>query len=158
MTALARLGVACVVLAVALAVTGSAGTTAVSADRAASIATGTDAEASLGLEPLDPPLANGREREVGLLRLHNRLPADLDTVRVTIADPDARPPRSGTDEWVRPLSVGETATVTAAVVCGGRGQFQEEWTLSIVATGPDTEIRATRTVTVACTGPAEAPS
>jgi hypothetical protein len=150
MTTVARAGIALLVLAVGLAVTGTAGTTAVSADRAALVATGTDADSYLGVEPLDPTVPNGHQSAVPLLALSNQFPDDLDTVRVTILDSDERPPRLLTDEWDTALSVGETRTVTADVVCGGNGQFREEWTLSVVATGSDTEIRTTETVTVTC--------
>lgn len=146
-------------LALATAVIlGSAGASAVVADRGLQIAVAPDEEAFLGLEVDDPALPNGNHEDVELVALRNNFPNEIVRVEAAVAPGESPTPPllAGADPVRvsdRRLPVGATATVTADITCSGNAEPVETVDVSIaVETAGGSTVELTRAVQVTCTG------
>lgn len=137
-------------------VVGSGGFSTVSAERGFSVAVADDGNAYLGVQTHAPELRNGNH-DVALVTVTNRFPTAIVDVDATIRSAKTpRPPRltgHGLEPPSAPISVGESAAVTARVTCGanpgGTSEFAVHLT-AVTATGSTVELE--RGITVTCTG------
>ena len=136
-----RVGVAIILVAVALLVTSSVGVSTVAVERPVSIEVVDDESATVGFEdrqPVEPP---ENDSAVELLEVTNRAGTELDaTVRETQAG-DVAVGDLETGESIEP---GESATVRAPVTCEGNTTTS----IDVVVTGDG--ITVERAVAVDC--------
>lgn len=157
---------------VLLSAVGTGAFSSASADRQVTVAVAEDDRALIGVESDGVELDNGAHigdnetqegqsrgggtrQTVTLLRLTNRFQEPVTEVDVELIGGDHRtPPNLGTGGLsdFETIVVGESAAVTADVVCSNAAGNEETWTLRVEASGESFSVETTERVTVTCTG------
>lgn len=148
------LAVGAVVAGALLLVSGVGAYEGIAADRQSSVQVSSPDDSLLGISgPSTIRVDNGRHART-LLRLDNRASTPLTSVAVDLTDPSPTPPLVK-DRWVVApdrIDVGQSAPVSASIVCGNVTDPVESVPVSITVSGGATRIETTRTVRIVCTG------
>lgn len=138
-----RLGLAMVVIAVALLVTSSVGVSTVALERSVEIEVVDDDSALVGVDAHEPTVAPDNESAVDLATVTNRAGTAVD---VTIPAVDGA--NLSAEDIDAPASIdsGENGTITATVTCENEGAVR----LDVAVSGDGVTIERTVDVTIAC--------
>lgn len=150
----ARVGLAAMLVAAALAVTATGGFSSVHAERPASILVTEPDDAPLSFDAADPQIDSGRH-ELELFVLRNQFSESF-TLSYEISASDGELPVlvSDTVDGPSELAPGEAASATVRVACGAR-ETQRTFTVTVHADGQTLSLETTVSSTVTCNGPSQ---